>query len=274
MEIIDFRVRPQTEFFYRKIYPDPIPAFEPYFRLFKVAQGDPRVSLKPVEKCIEEMASFDISRAVIFGGDTPGNRKVFDLCQQYPDTYVGLAGVSIDDGISPSLEALELAYSEYNLRGLSLSPFATGVAPDDRRYYPLYALSEKMGRVVQCHSAIHYNREVPLDIAHPTRLDQIAVDFPKLNIVMSHAGFGFGDVGLTVALRHENVYMDFSGLHPRYLPERLVGMANTLLARKVIFGTNFPCMPYDIALEWKEFIREKNQPLFFAENAKKVLGID
>ncbi len=274
MEIIDFRVRPQTEFFYRKIYPNPIPAFEPYIRLFKATPGDDRLSFKPIEDSIEEMGAHGITRAVVFGGDEEGNKAVFEVCEKYPKTYIGLAGIDVTHGVSKGVEDLETAYRDYGLRGLSLSPFVTGIRPDDSRYYPLYALSEKMGRVLQCHSAIHYNPEVPLDIANPTCLDRIAVDFPRLKIVMSHGGYGFGDIGITVAVRHPNMYIDLSGIHPDYIPERMIAMANSLLRRKVIFGTNFPCMAYDSVHLWKKIIREENHDLFFARNAKKVLGIE
>jgi predicted TIM-barrel fold metal-dependent hydrolase len=273
MEIIDFRVRPQTPYFYRNIWPDTIPAFQPYVKLFKATPGDDRLSHKPVEQSIEQMAGHGISRAVIFAGDADGNLEVSKICKQHPDTYVGLAGVDIRQGTSKGVEDLERAYTEYGLLGLSLSPFSAGIPPDDPRYYPLYALSERMGKVFQCHSAIHYNPAVRLDIADPTLLDRIAVHFPNLKIVMSHAGFGFGDLGVTVALRHPNMYMDFTGLHPRYLPERLLHMANSLLRKRVLFGTNYPCLQYDIVEEWRQFIQEPNQPLFFAENAKRVLGL-
>ena len=274
MEILDFRVRPQTDYFYRNIYPNTIPAYAPYIRLFDMSEEDGRLIKKPIEQSIDEMARQGITKGVIFAGEAEGNKEVFKVCSQYPDTYIGLAGINITQGVSKGVEDLEQALDEYGLKGLSLGPFATGIPATDPRYYPLYSLLERKGKVLQCHSAIHYNPDVSLDVADPQHLDRIAVDFPNLKIVMSHAGFGFGDVGTTVAIRHPNMYIDLSGLHPKYLPERLIGLSNTLLKKKVIFGTNYPCLNFEIVHAWKRVIREDNQPFFFAKNAKRVLCID
>ncbi len=271
MEIIDFRVRPQTEYFYRNIYPKAIPAFQPYVMLFK--PDDDRLRYKTIEDSIEQMKGEGINRAVIFGGDAEGNKEVYEVCKKYPDTYIGLAGIDISQGITKGVKDLEIAYNDYGLSGLSMGPFVTGIYPNDSRYYPLYALSERMGKVLQCHSAIHFNPTVPIDISNPAHLDELAVDFPGLRIVMSHAGYGFGDVGITVALRHPNMFIDLTGIYPKYIPDRLMKMTNTVLSSKAIFGTNFPCLSYDTVHEWKKYIREQNHTAFFAENAKRALGI-
>lgn len=232
-----------------------------------------RLTLAPLEESVKEMTAQGITKGVIFPGSFAGSKEVLDVIKAYPETYIGLAEIDITEGVTEGVEDLEQSYSEFGFRGMTLSPFLTGIYATDPRYYPLYSLSERMGKAVQIHSSTHFNPATPLDIGDPNQIDKIAVDFPNLNLVLGHAGMGFGSLGITVANRHKNVYIDFTGLHPRYLPPDMVHALNTFLKKKGIFGTNYPSLPYSIVHEWKKIIREENQPYFFYENAAKILGL-
>ena len=106
------------------------------------------------------------------------------------------------------------------------------------------------------------------------QVDRLAIDFPGLNIIMSHGGLGFGDLGPTIAWRLPNVYIDYTTIHPRYLPAGLIGQLNSILKRKTIFGSGYPGMDYEIVEEWKKVIKPENQRLFFYENAAKLFGVE
>ncbi|NOZ01643.1 MAG: amidohydrolase [Deltaproteobacteria bacterium] len=263
-------MRPRTAYFFKDLVPDVIPAYRTYVKMFHI---EPRLRLVSMEESVAEMTSGEVTHGVIFSGSAEGNLKVRDACRQFPDQYIGMAGIDITRGVTRGMKDLEQAYDEFGLAGLSLSPFMTGIPADDPRYFPLYALSEKAGKVVQIHSAVHFNPDYPLDVADPAHIDRIAVNFPGLRIVMCHAGFGFGNAGLAVVSRHPNLFADFSGLHPKALPPEMVQAINGPLKDKAIFGTNYPCLTFDIVSEWREVVREKNQPAFFHLNAERALGI-
>jgi uncharacterized protein len=270
MKILDFRTRPRTEYFFKDIAPKPIPAFEWYFSVYHM---DDRLTMAPLEDTVEEMRAAGITQGVIFSGNFGGIEHVYEACRKYPDVFIGMTSIDVNEGVTKSMLDLEKAFNEYNIHGMTLSPFISGIYPTDPRHYPLYALCERMGKCVQIHSSTHFNPHQRLDLGDPNNIDHIAVDFPGLKLVLGHAGMGFGMLGITVAHRHRNVYIDFSGLRPRYLTTEMVYAANTILKKKAIFGTNYPTLGYDIAEEWKEVIREKNQPDFFYNNAARVLGI-
>ena len=271
MAVIDFRVRPRTAYFFKDLVPNVIPAYKTYVEMFGI---EPRLRLVTLEESVAEMTAGDVTHGVVFSGSAEGNREVREACQAFPSQFFGLAGIDIKAGVTQGVQDLEKAYGEYGLLGLSISSFMTGVPADDPRYYPLYALSERARKVVQIHSAAHFNPLYPLDIADPARIDRIAMDFPDLRIVMCHAGFGFGNTGLSVALRHPNLFADFSGLHPKALLPEYLKAINGSLRGKAIFGTNYPCLTFDIVDEWKKVVREKVQPAFFHHNAARALGIN
>jgi uncharacterized protein len=69
-------------------------------------------------------------------------------------------------------------------------------------------------------------------------------DFPGLTIVLAHGGRGWWyDTAASLALLHENVWIDLSGLPPRKLPEYYARFDLRRLARKFVFGTDWPGVP-------------------------------
>ncbi len=271
MEILDFRVRPRTEWYYRNLVPKPIPEFERYCSLY---HGHPRFGIASFEQSIEDMAEFGITKGLIFSDDAPGNEIVAETCKKYSN-YVGLAAVRPDhDGVTESVKNLRHAFEDLGLRGLNINPYITGIYPTDAVNYPLYTLCDELDRCIVNHTSVHYNPLKSIDFGNPRYIDQVAVDFPKLKIVMAHAGYGFGELALMIANRHENVYIDFTGLHPRIVPKEMIRMINSHLRHKAIFGTNYPCLDYNVVEEWKKVVDEKIQPHFFYKNAAHVLGIE
>ena len=270
MEIVDFRVRPRTTNFYRSLH-----LKLQNYDGFGDSDSRARIRRTPAtfEESIEEMRKSGVSRGVIFAGNGANNEEVFETCSRFPDVYYGLAYADPRDGIGDTYCTLEKAYLEYNLAGLNLDPGWTGLSPLDPSCYPLYALSEKLGKMVQVHTSVYDNVNVPLDVCDPMKIDKLAVDFPKLRIVMGHAGKGFGTSAVTVASRHNNVFLSFSGLKPEQVPREMLFAVNTILKKKALFGTSYPRLGFEAVAAWKKVIREENHNLFFGENAKRALGV-
>ena len=106
-------------------------------------------------------------------------------------------------------------------------------------------------------------------------VDDVAVDFPDLKIVLAHPSFPWQDEAISVALHKPNVYIDLSGWSPRYFPEILVRYANSLLREKVLFGSDFPVLTPDRWLaDFAELpIKDEVRPLILKENAIRLLGL-
>jgi uncharacterized protein len=106
-------------------------------------------------------------------------------------------------------------------------------------------------------------------------LDDVAADFPDLDIILAHPSFPWQDEALAIASHQPRVYIDLSGWSPRYFPPRLVQYANTLLRDKVLFGSDFPAITPD---RWmRDFqnldIRPEVRALIMKENATRLLRL-
>ena len=78
-----------------------------------------------------------------------------------------------------------------------------------------------------------------------------------------------------VALHKGNVYWEMSGWAPKYLPDGIKRDINGRLKDKIMFGSDYPSMPYErLFREWDEIgytvdILEK----FYHRNAEEILGL-
>jgi uncharacterized protein len=73
----------------------------------------------------------------------------------------------------------------------------------------------------------------------PMAADDVAVDFPKLKLILAHAGRPlFMRTAMFLARRHANVHLDLSGIPPRKLLEYLPRLEE--LAGKCLWGTDYP----------------------------------
>ena len=110
--------------------------------------------------------------------------------------------------------------------------------------------------------------------ANPIHLDDVAADFPEMPIIMAHPSVPWQDEALSVALHKPNVYIDLSGWSPKYFSPTLVQYANTVLKKKVLFGSDYPLLAPDrwMADFEKLPIKDEVRPLILKENAIQLFG--
>jgi len=137
---------------------------------------------------------------------------------------------------------LDSLRERWRVAGVKLTPPYQHFYPADARLYPLYGHLQTLGLPVMYHTGMSTFRGTRLKYADPLLVDDVAVDFPELRIVLAHAGRGvwYREAALMAKL-HAHVYLELAGLPPEnlraYFPDldRLVG--------KMIFGSDWPVLP-------------------------------
>ncbi len=214
----------------------------------------------PLETYLEKMDRARIQRSLLVAvraGDLrikgsfeiPYDR-VADICQRYPDRFSGLAGVDPTRGMQ-GLRDLEYAAKEYGFIGAHLYPHWFGLPPDHARYYPIYAkcCELEIPLMMQVGHCLRYQRERILpSVGRPITLDQIAIDFPELVLIGIHLGYPWTEEMISVAWKHENVYIGSDAYAPRHWPESFVHFINTWGKDKVLFGTDWPVIDPERAI--------------------------
>jgi hypothetical protein len=117
----------------------------------------------------------------------------------------------------------------------------------------------------------------PSEVGRPIPyIDQIAIDFPELVVVGGHIGYPWTEEMVAVARKHENVLIDTSAYTARRYPPELVRYLRSRGGRrKVLFGSNFPMIAPQAALEGLDELGldEETRALFLGGNAERVFRL-
>ena len=207
------------------------------------------------------------------------NEEIIDAAVQNPDVIVPFA--SVDPARPDALDRVRQAAAA-GARGFKFHPNLQAFFPNDRGAYPLYEVISEARLPALFHSGHSgIGTGVPggggfrLKYSNPMCLDDVAADFPELQIVLAHPSFPWQDEAISVCLHKENVWIDLSGWSPKYFPPQLVQYANTQLRTKVLFGSDFPLITPDRWLA--DFadapFKDEVRPLVLKENAARLLGL-
>ncbi|WP_397474894.1 amidohydrolase family protein [Pusillimonas sp.] len=174
------------------------------------------------------------------------------------------------------------AVQEFGMMGFHFHPIMQHFSVDERQYYPLFEEISALGAAVMIDvgttgmgAGMPGGMGAIIRHAHPAAIDQLAADFPKLKIIMAHPGWPWVDETTAVALHKGNVHWEMSGWAPKYFWPQLKVDMRTRLQDKIMFGSDYPSMPYERLLrEWAELgysdaIMEK----IFHGNAERILGL-
>ena len=103
----------------------------------------------------------------------------------------------------------------------------------------VYEMLSERGRPVMFHTGTSIFPGARSRLGDPMLVDDVAVDFPELKIIMAHGGRPLWmDAAFFLLRRHPNVYMDISGIPPRKLLEYFPRLEE--ISHKVMFGTDWP----------------------------------
>ena len=128
--------------------------------------------------------------------------------------------------------------------GLKVHPVHGGFSAADPMLYPAYQVCAEAGLPVVVHCGTSSFPGSDNSLAAPDRLLPVVRDFPGLTIVLAHGGRGWWyDAAASLALLYENVWIELSGLPPHRLPDYYARFGLRRLARKLIFGTDWPGVP-------------------------------
>ncbi|HTB20261.1 MAG TPA: amidohydrolase family protein [Bryobacteraceae bacterium] len=209
------------------------------------------------------------------------NDEVAAFAAENSDIVMAFASVDPMRGAEAVKEARRLIATG-GFRGFKLHPPLQLFHANDKAAYPFYeVLAEAKLPVIfhTGHSGIGTGMPggggVRLKYGNPMDIDDVAVDFPDMPIIMAHPSFPWQDEAISVCLHKPQVYIDLSGWSPKYFSPILIQYANTLLKKKMLFGSDYPLITPDRWLA--DFagiaIRDEVRPLILKENAARLFSL-
>jgi len=209
------------------------------------------------------------------------NDAILAFAAANPDIVLPFVSVNPTRGASAVEEARRLVATGA-VRGLKLHPPLQEFFANDRLAYPLYEVFAEARLPVLFHTGhsgigtgMPGGGGIRLKYGNPMHIDDVAVDFPDMPIILAHPSFPWQDEAISVCLHKPQVYIDLSGWSPKYFSPTLVQYANTLLKHKVLFGSDYPWITPDrwLADFTKIDIRDDVRPLVLKANAARLFGL-
>lgn len=279
--MIDFHTHPLLVREMMEKYPELQTAARDVFFIRNIPQ--------PMETFLLELDVSGLERAVLLPIDASSTRgcrlysndQVAELCAM-SDRFIGFASVDPHDPEAP--RELRRAVEKLGLRGLKLAPPMQEFYLDDRALaYPLYGVAQALGIPVVIHAGMSWEPGSKAIYGQPLRIENVAADFPELNIVIAHFAWPWVLEAVMLALKYPNVYIDTSCLYfdnPADFLRFVIGgqvplsLIEKSLRHKIVFGSNYP------RVEIKNMARavrglglsEGCLELIFRDNARHLLG--
>lgn len=219
-----------------------------------------------------------VDHAVVLAEEAPEtsgmvtSEWMLDYCARAPGLHAFVS-------INPLLDAdplgrLERLREHGHVEGLKFLPPYMYFYPNDPCLYPLYARAEELGLPCTFHTGTSRIPGTRLKYADPLLLDDVAVDFPHLPILLAHAGrSAWYQEAAMLATLHENVYLELSGLPPRNLRRYFPDLDR--LIPKMVFGSDFPGLPSlaDNVAAIRELLGPEGARAVLWENGARLLGL-
>lgn len=245
--------------------------------------GDPDEILAPYEdprRFLQLMDENGIDDAVILAEYAPitcgtmRNEDVTSWCRT-SDRLIPFASINPYLHQFPD-QLLERLVKEEGFRGLKIYPPYQWLSPNDAMLYPLYHKAQELRIPIIFHTGSSVFAGARMKFGDPLLLDDVAVDFPDLTIVMAHGGRPFWyDRAQFLARLHRNVYLDVTGLPPqnlvKYFPEI------DRIPEKITFGSDWPSVQtvkQNVDTIRSLPLKSRTIELLLGGNAARILGIE
>lgn len=199
-------------------------------------------------------------------------------CAKHPKRFKGLAGIDPFTGMK-GVREFESAVKNDGFVGAHLYPHWFELAPDQARYYPFYAKCVELDVPIQMQvgQSMIYAPDYPCrSVGRPIALDGVACDFQELKLIGIHVGIPSTDEMIAMAWKHKNVFIGCDAHRPKYWPESFRKYINSFGQDKVIFGTDFPVLPFRRTIDdideigFKSEVRRK----LMRDNVLRIYGLD
>jgi uncharacterized protein len=209
------------------------------------------------------------------------NEEIAEAAANNSDMMMAFASIDPHKGKMGAREARRLI-TEYGVRGFKFHPTVQAYHPYDKMAWPIYEVIAEYHLPAIFHtghsgigSGMRCGGGLRMEYSNPMHLDDVAIDFPDMQIVMAHPSFPWQDEALSVATHKPNVWLDLSGWSPKYFPKQLVQYSNTLLKDRVLFGSDYPLItPERWMADFAEAgFKESVMPGILKDNAVRLLGM-
>ena len=196
-----------------------------------------------VEELVDEMDRLGISKAILATQAENPNPLTLSFVRKHPERFRLSMSVNPSNAMKAT-RALESMVKNEPVALARVFPFMTGLPPDDKSYYPVYAKCIELDLPISCNTGIP-GPPAPGKVQDPIYLDEVCLFFPELKLVMAHGADPWWNVAIRLMIKYKNLHLMTSAYAPGYFPPELVHYMNTRGSDKIIFASDHPVLGMD-----------------------------
>lgn len=196
------------------------------------------------------------------------NDAMVELVAAHPQV---LGTATVMPGEPDAVAILEDGLSR-GLCGVKLHCHVQGIAADDDVMYPLYEVVARHGKAMVVHAGREPKsagyRVDPHTICSADRTERVLRDHPSLKLCVPHLGADEFDAYERLLERYDNLWLDTTMVLADYFPMRPSARLLTVRPERILYGTDFPILPY----AWDRELRKLESYGLRDEGLAGVLG--
>ena len=288
--------------------PEPFPIIDMHMHTYQWNKyGDPpqpnlitgnipeaRTDAEAIDAYVTEMERFNIVLAVGSGE----LEMVSAMQSQAQDRFLGgmefpryTAPVNNRLEYWPEIDELRQLFEADQLQVMGeVTAQYAGVAPNDPKLEPYYALAEELDIPFCLHtgfgppmSPYMGDPDFRMRYGNPLLLEDVLVEHPNLRIYIAHGGYPFIEETIALMMMYQQVYVDISAINWLLTPEEfhsyLEQLMDARLGKRIMFGTDQMIWPEAVemsidAIESATFLTEEQKQDIFFNNAADFLKLD
>jgi predicted TIM-barrel fold metal-dependent hydrolase len=146
---------------------------------------------------------------------------------------------------------MEQGRKEFGMQGIKLYPVMSLYDVRDSNLAPFFSKAKELSLPILMHMGTSPATKGMLKYSQPLLIDELAMAFPRLKIIMAHLGHPWQRDAAMVIRKHPNVYADISGIwhRPWQGYEALVMCGEWGVYHKLLFGSDYPLWQPQAAIE-------------------------
>jgi predicted TIM-barrel fold metal-dependent hydrolase len=250
-------------------------------KTFGKNERDPEALLR---RTIAEMDKNHVSKGVISGDDDVVEKWV----QRYPNRFLPSYNHWCD-GKPETVAKFESEWKAGKWKAIGELGLPYGGHPlNDPACFPLFELAQRYDIPVFFHTGFggpnpqSFVPKFRISLSDPLLLEDVAIRFPQLKIVIMHMGWPFYDHALYMLFAYENVYLDTATVNwllgKKLFNRMLEEAVDTVGSDRILFGTDQMVWPQMItpaveSIRSAPFLSEQDKRNILGENARRLLKI-
>lgn len=240
----------------------------------------------PRSKALEENNEWGVDFTVLLTVGRSDSLRGRMMAKDNPDRCVSFHWIEVFEDMDKEIHRLKMAVKNWNIRGVKFQPLDQHIYMNDERLTPVYEFCESEDLIVTWHTGMvslgsnTYELNTPILIKYtdPVYLDEVAVRYPDLKIVIAHLGGNFIYTANLLAAKHRNIYLDTAfltyfapRLFPASTPEDMIRHCVINAGEdKILYGGEGVRPEHILNTDISDEAKEK----ILFRNAEKLLGPD